>query len=73
MRDDKLAVALNSLIDHIDRDVCGQEDGLNVASCVTYLHSRVIPFLLGTPWRYRFYAIDDLPKEHLCFFLVLLN
>ena len=69
MRDNKLTSAFNSLIDHIQRYVCGQENGLNIASCVTYLHSRVIPFFLGTPWRYKFYAIDDLPEEHLCFFL----
>ncbi len=69
MTDDKLAVEFNSLTDHICRNVCGQENGLNVASCVAYLHSRVIPFFLGTPWRYRFYAIDNLPKEHLFCFL----
>ena len=61
MRDDEVTTVHNSLIDHISRNVCGQENGLNVASCVTYLHSRVIPSFLGTPWRYRFYAIDDLP------------
>ena len=59
VRDDELTPAHNSLIDHIRCNVCGQEDGLNIASCVTYLHSRVIPIRLGTPWRYRFYAIDD--------------
>ena len=67
--DDELASAHNSLIDHLRRNVCGQEDGADIASRVTYLHSRVIPILLGTPWRYRFYAIDNLPKEHLFLFL----
>ena len=57
--DDKIATEHNSFIDHISRNVCGQEDGADITSCVTYLHSRVIPILLGTPWRYRFYAIDD--------------
>ena len=65
MGDNKVTTAYNSLIDHIFRDVCGQENGADIASCVTYLHSRVIPCFLGTPWRYRFYAIDDLPEEHL--------
>ena len=69
MTDDELATECYSLIDHIFRDVCGQENGADVASCVAYLHSRVIPFFLGTPWRYRFYAIDNLPKEHLFCFL----
>ena len=59
VRDDELTIKHNSLIDHIRRNVCGQEDGLDIASCVTYLHSRVIPISLGTPWRYRFYAIDN--------------
>ncbi len=59
--EDEIAAEHNSLIDHLRRNVCGQEDGAYVASCVTYLHSRVIPLLLGTPWRYRFYAIDNLP------------
>ena len=57
--DDKIATEHNSLIDHISRNVCGQEDGADITSCVTYLHSRVIPLLLGTPWRYRFYDINN--------------
>ena len=61
MRDNELATAYNRLIDHLRRYVCGQEDGLYITSRVTYLHSRVIPLFLGTPWRYRFYAINDLP------------
>ena len=69
MGDNKVTSAHNSLIDHIRSNVCGQENGLYLASRVTYLHSRVIPFFLGTPWRYRFYAIDNLPKEHLFCFL----
>ena len=59
MADDELTASLNSLIDHCRCNVCGQENGINLTSCVTYLHSRVIPLLLGTPWRYRFYAIDN--------------
>ena len=58
MTDDELTTSLNSLIDHLRCNVCGQENGVNLTSRVTYLHSRVIPLLLGTPWRYRFYAID---------------
>ena len=61
MGEDKLASVHNSFIDHLRRNVCGQENGGYLTSCVTYLHSRVIPVLLGTPWRYRFYSIDDLP------------
>jgi len=59
MGDDEFTTEHNGFIDHIRRNVCGQEDGVYIASCVTYLHSRVIPCFLGTPWRYRFYAIDD--------------
>jgi hypothetical protein len=59
MRDDELTTEHNGFIDHIRRYVCGQEDSIYFPSRVTYLHSRVIPFFLGTPWRYRFYAIDD--------------
>ena len=59
MGDDELTPQHNSFIDHLRRNVCGQEDGLYITSCVTYLHARVIPFFLGTPWRYRLYAIDN--------------
>ena len=56
---DEPATKHNSFIDHRRRNVCGQENGLDITSCVTYLHARVIPFFLGTPWRYRLYAINN--------------
>ena len=56
---DEVTPAHNGFADHFRRNVCGQEDGAYVASRVTYLQSRVIPALLGTPWRYRLYAIDN--------------
>ena len=61
MADNELATVHNSLINNRLCYIGCQENGMDITFRVTYLYSRVIPFALGTPWHYRFYAINDLP------------
>lgn len=70
MTHNELATEHNRLIDHFGRNVCGQEDGADFLSRVTYLHSRVIPFFLGTPWSYRLYSINDAFKKQILLLLL---